>query len=84
MVTIPSKGTHAVGLALTEASLGEVWRYVLIYMPGSVILLGLLVLHRRRINDAVRTSSQDRARRRRRPRRPKRGSGKSRPDRSQP
>jgi hypothetical protein len=74
MVTIPNKGTHAVGLALTEASLGEVWRYVLIYMPGSIILLGLLVLHRRRINDIPPPSSGDRAHGRQRHRGQRRGS----------
>lgn len=66
MVTIPSKGSHSMGIALTEASLGEVWRYVLVYMPGSVVLLGILVLYRRRIGDGPPGSNGPRRRRKRR------------------
>lgn len=48
IVNVPEKAPRAVGLALTEESLGEVLRYVLIYMPGVAALAGLLVLLRRR------------------------------------
>jgi hypothetical protein len=48
LVSVPEKPAHEVGLGLTEESLGEVWRYVLLYMPGSAILIGGFVLYRRR------------------------------------
>jgi hypothetical protein len=48
VVSIPSRKAREVGLALTEESLGEVLRYVLIYMPGAAAFSGLLVLYRRR------------------------------------
>lgn len=48
LVSVPDKAPREVGLALSEDSLGEVMRYVLIYMPGSAALLGLAVILRRR------------------------------------
>lgn len=48
IVSVPEKGPRSVGLALTEESLGEVLRYVLIYMPGAAALAGVLILLRRR------------------------------------
>jgi hypothetical protein len=48
IVSVPEKAEHDVGLSLTEESLGEVLRYVLIYMPGAAALLGVFVLLRRR------------------------------------
>jgi hypothetical protein len=48
IVNVPEKSPRAVGLALTEESLGEVLRYVLLYMPGAAALAGLLLLLRRR------------------------------------
>lgn len=48
LVSVPEKQGHDVGLALTEDSLGDVLRYVLIYMPLSAALLGTFVLLRRR------------------------------------
>jgi hypothetical protein len=48
IVNVPEKSARAVGLALTEESLGEVLRYVLVYMPGAAALAGLLILLRRR------------------------------------
>lgn len=40
------------GLALTEESLGDVLRYVLLYMPGTAFFLGVWVLWRRRHAEA--------------------------------
>ncbi|HEV8550007.1 MAG TPA: Gldg family protein [Polyangiaceae bacterium] len=51
IVSVPEKPARAVGLALTEDSLGEVLRYVLIYMPGSAALIGAFVLLRRRAQE---------------------------------
>lgn len=48
LVSVPEKAEHEVGLALTEESLGEVFRYVIVYMPLSAALLGGFVLLRRR------------------------------------
>ncbi len=48
LVSVPEKPAHAVGLNLTEESLAEVLRYVLLYMPGTALLLGLFVMLRRR------------------------------------
>jgi hypothetical protein len=48
MVSVPEKPTREVGLSLSEESLGEVMRYVLLFMPGSVVLIGAFVLLRRR------------------------------------
>jgi hypothetical protein len=48
IVSIPVKPAHDVGVSLTEESLSEVLRYVLIYMPGSTAAVGLLVVYRRR------------------------------------
>jgi hypothetical protein len=51
IVSVPEKPAREVGLALTEESLGEVLRYVLIYMPGSALLVGAFVLLRRRAQE---------------------------------
>lgn len=48
LLSVPEKRGHPVGLALTEESLSEVLRYVLLYMPGSAALLGIVVALRRR------------------------------------
>lgn len=48
IVSVPEKSSHPVGLALTEESLGEVFRYVVLYVPGSIALIGVFVLLRRR------------------------------------
>ncbi|HKY34745.1 MAG TPA: GldG family protein [Polyangiaceae bacterium] len=48
MISVPEKSERELGLSLSEESLGEVARYVLLYMPGSVALLGAFVLLRRR------------------------------------
>ena len=51
IVSVPEKPARALGLALTEDSLGEVLRYVLMYMPGSAVLIGAFVLLRRRAQE---------------------------------
>jgi hypothetical protein len=51
IVNVPEKSPRAGGLALTEESLGEVLRYVLVYMPGAAALAGLLILLRRRAQE---------------------------------
>jgi nitrate reductase gamma subunit len=48
MISVPEKPERDLGLSLSEESLGEVARYVLLYMPGSVALIGAFVLLRRR------------------------------------
>jgi hypothetical protein len=51
IVNVPEKPARAVGLALTEESLSEVLRYVLIYMPAAAALIGGLILYRRRAEE---------------------------------
>jgi ABC-type uncharacterized transport system len=48
MISVPEKAEREVGLSLSEESLGEVLRYVLLYMPLSAGLIGGFVLLRRR------------------------------------
>jgi hypothetical protein len=48
LVDIPEKAAHEATLSLTEESLGEVSRYVLLYMPGTALLLGVIILLKRR------------------------------------
>jgi len=48
LVSVPEKAEHDVGLSLSEGTLAEVLRYVLIYMPGCAAALGTFVLMRRR------------------------------------
>ena len=48
MISVPEKPEREVGLSLSEESLGEVLRYVLLYMPLSAGLIGAFVLLRRR------------------------------------
>jgi hypothetical protein len=48
LVSVPEKTEHEIGISLSESSLGEVLRYVLIYMPGCAAALGVFVLLRRR------------------------------------
>jgi hypothetical protein len=49
IVSVPEKPSHPAGLSLTEESLGEVLRYVLVYLPGSSLALGAFILVRRRV-----------------------------------
>ncbi len=51
LVDIPDKPA-VTGARLNEASLGEVLRYVVFYMPGAVLLLAIAVYLRRRVMDA--------------------------------
>jgi len=48
MISVPEKPEREVGLSLSEESLGEVMRYVLLYMPLATSLMGAFVLLRRR------------------------------------
>ncbi|HYP98539.1 MAG TPA: GldG family protein [Polyangiaceae bacterium] len=48
LVSVPEKTEREVGLSLSEGTLAEVLRYVLIYMPGCAAALGAFVLIRRR------------------------------------
>jgi hypothetical protein len=48
MISVPEKEQREVGLSLSDESLGEVLRYVLVYMPLSAGLIGAFVLLRRR------------------------------------
>lgn len=48
LVSVPEKPAHEVGLVLTEEALGEIFRYVLLYMPGVAALLGVLLMLDRR------------------------------------
>ncbi len=51
LVEVPEKAAVAVGVGLTEASLREVGRYVLLYLPATAALLGVIVLLRRRAEE---------------------------------
>ncbi len=48
LISVPEKTEHEVGLSLSEGTLSEVLRYVLVYMPGCAAALGAFVLIRRR------------------------------------
>lgn len=48
MISVPEKPEREVGLSLSEESLGEVMRYVLLYMPTAAGLIAGFVLLRRR------------------------------------
>jgi hypothetical protein len=59
LISVPEKTEHDVGLSLSEGTLSEVLRYVLIYMPGCAAALGTFVLMRRR--SLEKKSRQDEA-----------------------
>jgi len=59
LVSVPEKTEHDVGLSLSEGTLAEVLRYVLLYMPGCSAALGTFVLMRRR--SIEKKSRQDEA-----------------------
>ena len=48
LVSVPEKTEHEVGISLSDGTLSEVLRYVLVYMPGCAAALGTFVLMRRR------------------------------------
>ena len=77
LVTVPDKPSVQLDVALTEESLTSVWRYVILYMPGTALLLGVLVMYRRR---AVERSSRRSGKSgRKKPRRPSKGSSPGSP-----
>jgi hypothetical protein len=51
LVSVPPKAAEPLGVGLSQASLGEVFRYVLFYMPATAAGLGLLVMRRRRTRE---------------------------------
>jgi hypothetical protein len=51
IVSVPERPARSVGLALTEESLGEILRYVLVYMPLTAALSGFVLLFRRRAHE---------------------------------
>jgi gliding motility-associatede transport system auxiliary component len=51
IVDIPAKVTPAATLRITEGSLNEIVRYVLVFMPAAALLLGVAVYLRRRSRD---------------------------------
>jgi hypothetical protein len=51
LVSVPPKAAQPLGVGLSQASMGEVFRYVLLYMPATAAGLGLLILHRRRLRE---------------------------------
>lgn len=53
LVSVPEKNAQPAGLALTQAGVNEVRRYVLLYMPLCVALIGVLLMWQRR-RDVVR------------------------------
>lgn len=53
LVSVPEKPPQPAGLALTESGLQEVKTYVLVYLPGGVGLIGLLLLWGRRREGAL-------------------------------
>jgi len=59
LISVPEKSEHDVGLSLSEGTLAEVLRYVLLYMPGCSAALGTFVLMRRR--SIEKKSRQDEA-----------------------
>lgn len=51
ILDVPEKPKVASAIHLTDESRGEIWRYVLVYMPMSAALLGLAVGLRRRTTE---------------------------------
>jgi hypothetical protein len=58
LISVPEKSAQPAGLFLTEDSLSEVQRYVLLYVPLTVLALALLVLFKRRSDNVVETSRE--------------------------
>ncbi len=61
IVSVPEKPSHDAGLSLSEDSLGEVARYVLIYMPLAALLLGGFVIFRRRSTEKKSRRDKEKA-----------------------
>ncbi len=51
IVDVPAKVTPAATLRITEGSLSEIVRYVLVFMPGAALLLGVAMYLRRRARE---------------------------------
>jgi len=51
IVDVPAKVTPAATLRITEGSLNEIVRYVLVFMPGAALLLGVAMYLRRRARE---------------------------------
>lgn len=76
LVSVPEKRAQPAGLFLTEESLSEVQRYVLLYVPLAVALLGaFVVLRRQRELELPRSSGAPRAEHASDDDEPKRGEG---------
>lgn len=58
MLSVPQKAEREVGLSLSEESLDEVQRYVLLYMPAASGLLAAFVLLRRRNHERASRASR--------------------------
>ncbi len=58
MVDVPEKAAQEAGLRLTEESMSDVLLYVLLYLPGATVILGGVVMYRRRLVE--RRSRRDR------------------------
>lgn len=52
LVAVPDRPSRSAGLVVTEESLGELFRYVVLYMPITAGLLGTFFLLRRRSREA--------------------------------
>ncbi len=80
LVTVPEKSRVELDVALTEESLTSVWRYVILYMPATALLIGALILYRRRsVERASRRGASRQGASRRGP-----GAGRTKQSRSAP
>jgi hypothetical protein len=59
LVSLPEKPERQVQLSFTEEAMTEVVRYVLLYMPGTALLLGALILYRRRATLRASPAARD-------------------------
>jgi hypothetical protein len=50
IVDVPDKPAAA-GARINEASLGELFRYVILYLPGAILFAGIAVYLRRRVSN---------------------------------
>lgn len=58
LVRLPEKAGRKTALRLTEGSMARVARYVLLYMPLTALLVGALILLRRRSDKAIGASKR--------------------------
>lgn len=61
LVSVPERSEEPIGLHLSEEVLGEVRRYVLVYMPGTAALVALFLLYRRRRGGKLSVTGGERA-----------------------